>query len=299
MMIDFNEYIAYEDCKHFWFVPATSTSVYVVAKLDEPTDNVSWQSNILTMATVSEGSINIVNAASSDNLPADTIECITSEWELFKQRPEFQMIYTDMADDRLLYETQLAGSVLVKEFKTGNQNPDKCIPKIKRCLEWLHRTDFYVCPASTQYHDSCLHGLLTHSLTVCDKALALQACDVFSQSVALEDAIFVALVHDWCKIGLYQSYMRNVKDPITGQWDQVPSYKYVEDRTICLGHGVSSLYMVMKFFNVSMEVALAIRWHMGRWNVVDAEINELQQANRNHPLVHLIQFADQLSIVNY
>lgn len=46
-------------------------------------------------------------------------------------------------------------------------------------------------------------------------------------------------------------------------------------------------------------MALAIRWHMGRWNVVDSEVNDLQTANENYPMVHMIQFADQLSIVNY
>ena len=55
----------------------------------------------------------------------------------------------------------------------------------------------------------------------------------------------------------------------------------------------------MKFFKLSQEEALAIRWHMGEYNVADNEMNELHYANENYPLVFLLQFADRLSITNY
>ena len=93
-------------------------------------------------------------------------------------------------------------------------------------------------------------------------------------------------------------YMRNVKNDETGIWEKVPSYKRI-DASIPLGHGAQSMFMASRLFKLTADESLAIRWHMGVWNVSSNEYNDLQQANENYPLVHLLQFADQLSIVNY
>ena len=54
-----------------------------------------------------------------------------------------------------------------------------------------------------------------------------------------------------------------------------------------------------KFFKLDLAECLAIRWHMGRWNVSESEVNEFQQANEQYPLVHMLQFADRLAITAY
>lgn len=294
-MFDFESMPKYEICKKFWFVPISEEVVEINVKATGLRVNCNMEGGRLVIDNY------LLDAFSENDLTAEDLTILEEDWEHFRWRPEYQMLlrsFDAFDDSKDRYETMFVGSALVTEYK-NTANPDKMLNKLKKCLEWLEGTDFFICPASTQYHDSCPGGLLEHSLAVADRTLSLLESSSFKGIVNLEDAIFASLVHDWCKIGLYLPYMKNIKDDVTGQWDKVPAYKYAEDRTICLGHGVSSLYMVTKFFNVSMEVALAIRWHMGRWNVVDAEINELQQANRNYPLVHLIQFADQLSIVNY
>lgn len=232
------------------------------------------------------------------------IEDVNADWETFKLRPEYTVgiipSYKSETDMEDIYEKMLLGASLIKMYDKLKSDPDEYIMKIKtKCLDWLRTTDFYTCPASTQYHESHDRGLLLHSLRVVDRIVGLMMAPPFDSLVTYESAVFVALVHDWCKIGLYTSYMRNVKNEETGKWEQVKSYKYVEDRAIALGHGVSSMFLAMKFYNLSIEEASAIRYHMGHWNCVDAELNELQQANRKYPLVHLLQFADQLSIVNY
>ena len=66
-----------------------------------------------------------------------------------------------------------------------------------------------------------------------------------------------------------------------------------------MGHGTASMFMVMQCMKITPEEAAAIRWHMGKWNVSENEVNEFQQSNEQFPLVHLIQFADQLSITKY
>lgn len=277
----------------YWFVPNGTKHVDVFPKVEEAYKN----SKLVTVAI--EDHKLVFTDKHVTELGAEVMCSILADWNFYIQRPEYHMISAEICnDDTSEYETQLVGSIFIKEYKAGH-NPDNAWTGVKRCLDWLRSTDFYTCPASTQYHDSHPAGLLKHSLNVSDRALELCECSVFSPYVAVENAVFAALVHDWCKIGLYTPYMRNVKDEATNQWVQQLSYKYADERTICLGHGVSSMYLAMRFFNIPMEVALAIRWHMGHWNCVDSEANEMQQAARNYPLVHLLQFADQLAIVNY
>lgn len=165
-------------------------------------------------------------------------------------------------------------------------------------VNWLSTTDFYEAPASTIYHESEVGGLLKHTFITAYHAAMLSSLPVFGK-VNPEDAIFVALVHDWCKIGYYESYQKNVKNETTGQWEKQAAFKRKDHSYSCLGHGVSSMYMAQKFFKLSIDECLAIRWHMSAWRVVDSEMNELQQANETYPLVHLLQFADQLSLVKY
>lgn len=296
----FDEIPRYDDFINYWFIPGVD-SVQVINKVDTNTEEDYGSYGIFP---VDNGTL-IISAENVETIGSEAVGTLLEEWDKFKHRPEYTLInsvdkfdgswYADLTE---AYEILLVGSVFIREFRVLKHNPDNCINRLNKCLNWLRTTDFYTCPASTQYHDSFPGGLLEHSLNVAERATDLLKCESF-EKVPLDEAIFVSLVHDWCKIGLYVPYMRNVKDDATGQWSQVPAYRYAENRTICLGHGVSSLYMVMKFFNVSIEVASAIRHHMGLWNCPDPEVNELQQANRQFPLVHLIQFADQLSIVDF
>lgn len=170
--------------------------------------------------------------------------------------------------------------------------------RASRVLTWLESTDFLTAPASTRFHDSVRGGLLYHSLSVLNNALILAGSPQF-EAIPVASITIVCLVHDWCKIGLYKTYMKNVKDDRTGIWSKVEAYTYRDDRAINLGHGASSMYLAMKAFRLNIEECSAIRWHMGRWNCVETEFNELQQVNRQYPLAHLLQFADQLSITDY
>ena len=164
-------------------------------------------------------------------------------------------------------------------------------------INWVESTTFYEDPASTIYHEAWPSGLLYHTLRVYNKMCELADIPTFS-SIDRASASLVCLCHDWCKIGLYEKYKRNVKNESTGVWEKVDSYKR-GNFPHPLGHGVASAYMAMKMFRLTEEEFAAIRWHMSMFNVSSNEINEYQQACEDYPLVHLVQFADQLSIVNY
>ena len=165
-----------------------------------------------------------------------------------------------------------------------------------KVMNWLHSTDFFIAPASTQYHESYSGGLFVHTKHVIDNVYQLIKTPIYN-NVDIPAAITCAIVHDWCKINLYESFNKNVKND-AGDWIQVEGFKHKEP-TIPLGHGETSLWMAGKFFNLSLEQACAIRWHQGRWHVCDDEKNDLQAANERYPMVHLLQFADQLAITNY
>ena len=229
------------------------------------------------------------------------LEDICNDFESFKRsRPEYQVgndiCISSGKDAIVMYEILLTGCIFIKARNKG-VDPDNEVKSLKSCIDWLTSTGFYESPASTQYHESFPRGLLYHTLQVYRQICKLHECEVFSK-ISYESAAIVALMHDWCKIGLYELYNRNVKNEKTGKWEQKPAYRY-NMKGIPLGHGVTSMYIASRFVRLTLEESVAIRWHMSSCNVAPNELNDLQEANERYPLVHLLQFADQLSITSY
>lgn len=167
----------------------------------------------------------------------------------------------------------------------------------RRFMDWISKTDFFSAPASTRFHGSFEGGLVEHHLDVYNEIVDLLTLPKF-KDVNPASAYLVALVHDFCKIGLYDPYFRNVKNDVTGQWEQVQAFKYDKPQ-YPFGHGVSSMYLATQFFRLSREESLAVRWHMGSYRCATEDFSELQDSNERYPLVLLLQFADQLSITAY
>lgn len=233
---------------------------------------------------------------------------ILSDFDKFKQRPEYKLVSIKVPEKNSItlealqemYELAFVGSVLVRAVNHNNGcNPDDAWPQIDKALKWIRSTDFFKAPASSVYHDSYEGGLCYHSLKVAQNIIDLMHCEKFNDPAKLGDAILCALVHDWCKIDMYELYTKNVKNDVTGVWERVPAYRYKGNAMINLGHGVSSMFLASKFFRLNLEEASAIRWHMGAYRTSEAEFDELQTSNEQFPLVHLIQFADQLSLVKF
>lgn len=228
-------------------------------------------------------------------------EIISTQYELWLKRPERKVGKLVKISGKTMeelieaYEEILVGCYILnhpKEAITDGENT-----RYGAMLDWLRSTDFYTAPASTQYHESFPGGLLVHSLNVYNEAVLLHEAPQFKH-VNITTISYCALVHDWCKIGLYEPYSRNVKNDKTGEWEKVTAYRHNLKGTP-LGHGATSMFYASKFFNLSTEAALAIRWHMGEYNVANNEMNELHKANSTYPLCYLLQFADRLSCVEY
>lgn len=146
---------------------------------------------------------------------------------------------------------------LKEEFINIYKNNIKREGSIK-LLEWLESTDFFVAPASTKFHCACENGLLMHSLNVY-KVLKNRYFDENEDS--LESFTICSLLHDICKVQFYKVSKRNVKNEVTGAWEQVPFYQ-VEDM-FPYGHGEKSVFLIERFMRLKTQEAMAIRWHMG------------------------------------
>lgn len=212
---------------------------------------------------------------------------VSTKHELSKLTPD------EIKDD---FCRKLVGVALLSGY-SAEATIDQIVRKGKQMnsvLDWLEQAGFFTAPASSIYHQNYPGGLLEHTLETVYQILDLWEVPIFHDHVDIVSAVKVALVHDWCKIGLYEQYMKNVKNEATGVWEKVPVYKR-SDAALPFGHGVESLMKAQTVFKLSTEEALAIRWHMGEYNVAPNEMNDLHQANEKYPLVYMLQFADRLA----
>lgn len=162
-----------------------------------------------------------------------------------------------------------------------------------RLLTYLQSpsSDFFTAPASTRFHGSYEGGLVEHSLNVyeClkDYLSRPRVTDTYQLNFSDETIAISALLHDFCKINIYKSGKRNVKDA-NGVWQSVPTYEY-QDR-FPYGHGEKSVYMINNFMRLTHEEAFAIRYHMG-FTGTD-EVKLVSDAFKQFPLAFALSTAD-------
>lgn len=290
----------------YWFT-RLSDHEWIVTRNDKSESSRQWAfdettNQIIGIAPSRKDQLHDDDQSETDGLD---IFQIKSNFINFKvRRPEYligvRSILSSMSaeEKRDWYDKLFVGCMLCRVRRNNpTSNIDDAVDKALKILSNLHKTSFYEDPASSIYHESYPGGLLDHTLTVVNEIIDLHKVTKFSK-VPYDVAVLSALVHDWCKIGLYEKYQRNVKNEKTGVWEKVDTYRRT-DPPVPLGHGVASLYLVQQYLRLSREECLAIRWHMGEYNVAPNEMNELHCANERYPLVQMLQFADRLSITSY
>ena len=156
---------------------------------------------------------------------------------------------------------------------------------IDELMTWLESTDFYSAPSSTRYHGAEPGGLAAHSIAVYNR-LKQKQTDETDETIAI-----ASLFHDLCKCNFYKQTFRNVKNEVTGKWEKMPSYE-VNDQ-FPLGHGEKSMFIIMKFMNITDDEAMAIRWHMG-FSAVEQQFEKpsMARAMQTYKLVIKLQEAD-------
>lgn len=157
-----------------------------------------------------------------------------------------------------------------------------------KLLEWIEKTDFFTAPASTKYHGACECGLVMHSLNV----YRVLRERYFEEGTDNEESFALcALLHDFCKANFYTVSTRNQKDPKTGEWKQVPYYA-VDDK-FPYGHGEKSVFLIERYVKLSLEEAMAIRWHMGGFDdSVKGGSFALSKAFGDYPLAVKLHLSD-------
>ena len=174
---------------------------------------------------------------------------------------------------------------------------------IDALLEFLKtKTDFFEAPSSTSFHLNEPGGLCRHSLNVFETLLTLYTSLVeprieagtspFADTVSTESIAVVALFHDVCKANTYRPTERWKKDA-NGRWMSYPGYE-VND-SFPFGHGEKSCVVIHWFLPLRQEELLAIRWHMGMFEMPDAASStrrSYRAAMEHSPLVSLLQAAD-------
>lgn len=169
-------------------------------------------------------------------------------------------------------------------------------------IEDLEALGFFTAPASVRNHFNFPGGLVQHSLNVYDAAMAVrrQMCELRS-SLADElpeaSIAIAALLHDVCKADLYTMVNRKRKNEI-GMWEDVKEYQ-IGYENFPMGHGEKSAIMLLRSgLDLEDAEALAIRWHMGPWELNSASIDQdrnYRAAQAFSPLVPLIHTADTLA----
>lgn len=165
----------------------------------------------------------------------------------------------------------------------------------KELLEFLQKSDFFVAPASTQFHSAYEGGLCEHSINVYNRflnAVKNEFGENYLEIVSNETIAICGLLHDVCKVETFKVDTRNKK--VDGNWVQVPYYT-VED-SLPYGHGEKSVYIISGFMRLSREEAMIINWHMGGFDArVKGGAYGLSDAYYKYPLAPLFHTCDMLA----
>lgn len=176
---------------------------------------------------------------------------------------------------------------------------------LEKMLDYLEKSDFYTAPSSTAFHLNEDGGLCKHSLNVFDTLCRLyehvakphieDGSSPFTEGIPMESLAIAGLFHDICKVKIYHKKERWKKDE-KGRWTSYPGYEVKDD--FPFGHGEKSCLMLSWYMRLTAEEMLAIRWHMGMYDMGE---NGSQQrmafyaASDKCLLVSLLQSADFLS----
>ena len=152
-------------------------------------------------------------------------------------------------------------------------------PGSAELLAYLEKSDFFTAPASTRYHSAYEGGLCQHSLNVYNQLRDATGLNTETISIC-------GLLHDLCKTGFYTVSTRNVKNDVTGQWEKKPYYA-VEDK-LPYGHGEKSVFMIERYMRLTIEEAMAIRFHMGEYTDQNTG-----KAFEKYPLALFLHQADE------
>lgn len=176
---------------------------------------------------------------------------------------------------------------------------------LDKVLAYLEKSDFYTAPSSTRFHLNEDGGLCLHSMNVFEAACKIynemakpaivNGTSPFTEEVSMESIAIATLFHDLCKIKLYHKTERWKKND-KNRWVSYPGYEVKDD--FPLGHGEKSCLMLSWYMRLKPEEMLAIRWHMGMFDMGESGTPlrmSFFSATDKSPLVSIVHAADFLT----
>jgi HD superfamily phosphohydrolase YqeK len=169
-------------------------------------------------------------------------------------------------------------------------------------IEDLDALGFFKAPASVKNHYNFAGGLVEHSLKVYEMAMALRESIVkirpdMEKQLPIDSITIATLLHDVCKADIYRTVQRARKNEI-GLYEKFDEYN-VDYSNFPVGHGEKSVIMLLRSgLDLEDNEILAIRWHMGPWELAQQSIEQdrsYRTAQQKSPLVALVHTADTLS----
>ncbi len=151
---------------------------------------------------------------------------------------------------------------------------------VEALVEFLRVSDFFRAPCSTHHHLARPGGLAEHSYNV--YSLLCRSVAGHGLDIPHETVVVCGLGHDLCKV---HHYREEAKD---GQ------RVYVVRDNLPLGHGEQSLSVLQEFLDLEDVEKMAIRWHMGPFDM-SVHFNNREafnEATKRTPLVPLLFIAD-------
>ena len=166
----------------------------------------------------------------------------------------------------------------------------------EKLMEFLCNEGFFVAPASTRWHGAYSGGLFDHS------ALVYRNLQNMTNKLGLEwqrpeSPFIVGMFHDMCK---YDSYIKKngVKVELANnQSIEIPDpenefFEWNND-TLLKGHGAKSVMIISRFFTLTEEELLCIRYHMGAYEKDEWE--EYGKSIEKYPNVLYTHTADMIA----
>ena len=182
-----------------------------------------------------------------------------------------------MLDENQIYKNKMQYVTLL-----GKLNVD-----ITDLMQYLDQVDFFNKPANSQYFRSYPGGLCQYALDLYFE-LAQLVNAYFPGKYSEIDVIKVALFKDLYRAELYEPYMKNSRNDQTGQWEQVPAFKYKEHRPMFGDLGFNSYMIAKRFLDFTDEQIEAITQSSTKSEYA-GDIHEIMRA---YPLVTLTKMAD-------
>ena len=185
-----------------------------------------------------------------------------------------------------------------------------CREKITRkgldgLLDYLEKSDFYIAPSSTMFHLNEEGGLCKHSMNVYETAVAINDSVIkpaiesgqspFTEAPSDESIAIATLFHDLCKINLYHKEEKWKKDA-GGRWVSYQGYRIYD--SFPFGHGEKSCFRIERFMKLHEDELLAVRWHMGMFDMGENgsfQRKAFYDALELYPLVSLVHTADLMA----